>query len=43
MQDISIKDTDIMDNMKAAKSELEADKVELEACLLYTSTGQGHR
>ena len=31
MQDISIKDTEIMDNMKAAKSELEADKVELEA------------
>ena len=31
MQDISIKDTEIMDNMKAAKSALEADKVELEA------------
>ena len=31
MQDISIKDTEIMDNMKAAKSGLEADKVELEA------------
>ena len=31
MQDISVKDTEIMDNMKAAKSELEADKVELEA------------
>ena len=30
MQDISIKDTEIMDNMKAAKSALEADKVELE-------------
>ena len=30
MQDISIKDTEIMDNMKAAKSELEADKVELD-------------
>ena len=28
MQDISIKDTEIMDNMKAAKSALEADKVE---------------
>ena len=31
MQDISIKDTEIMDNMKAAKIALEADKVELEA------------
>ena len=31
MQDISIKDTEIMDNMKAAKSALEADKVALEA------------
>ena len=31
MQDISIKDTEIMDNMKAAKSALEADKAELEA------------
>ena len=31
MQDISVKDTEIMDNMKAAKSALEADKVELEA------------
>ena len=31
MQDISIKDTEIMDNMKAAKSALEAAKVELEA------------
>lgn len=30
MQDISIKDTEIMDNMKAAKAELEADKAELE-------------
>ena len=30
MQDISIKDTEIMDNMKEAKSALEADKAELE-------------
>ena len=31
MQDISVKDTEIMDNMKAAKQGLENDKVELEA------------
>ena len=31
MQDISIKDTEIMDNMKAAKADLEADKVQLES------------
>ena len=31
MQDISVKDTEIMDNMKAAKAELEADKVQLES------------
>ena len=30
MQDISVKDTEIMDNMKAAKQELEDDKAELE-------------
>ena len=30
MQDISVKDTEIMDNMKAAKADLEADKVQLE-------------
>ena len=30
MQDISIKDTEIMDNMKTAKQELEDDKTELE-------------
>ena len=31
MQDISVKDTEIMDNMKAAKADLEADKVQLES------------
>mgnify|MGYP002517968249 FL=1 len=31
MQDISIKDTEIMDNMKAAKQDLENDKTELES------------
>ena len=31
MQDISVKDTEIMDNMKAAKADLEADKAQLES------------
>ena len=31
MQDISLKDTEIMDNMKTAKQELENDKTELES------------
>ena len=31
MQDISVKDTEIMDNMKAAKAGLEADKTQLES------------
>jgi len=31
MQDISVKDTEIMDNMKAAKADLEADKTQLES------------
>ena len=31
MQDISVKDTEIMDNMKSAKASLEADKTELES------------
>ena len=31
MQDISVKDTEIMDDMKAAKAGLEADKTELES------------
>ena len=31
MQDISVKDTEIMDNMKAAKADLESDKAQLES------------